>query len=428
MLIREAKLLHGTPQQYQALDEAIRTAQFIRNKCVRYWMDNRGVGRNDLYTHCKDLAQKFDFAKKLNSTARQASAERAWSAISNFYNKCKNKEAKKGCPKFKKNCRSIEYKLSGWKLSGDGTAITFTDGNQAGTFALYCNGEARQHILHSKINRVRVVRRADGYYAQFCLDVERKEQGQYTGNVIGIDLGLKHFYTDQNGNTVECPKYLRKAEKRLKRHQRRLSRKFRKGVKPQSNNYHKQRKKLGKAHLKVQRQRRDWVIKLARCVVMSNDIVVYEDLQVRNLVKNHHLAKSIQDASWSWFTQWLDYYGNIWDKAVVAVPPHYTTQDCSNCGHRVRKTLSTRTHSCPNCGFEMDRDQNAALNILKKGLKMVGVNWNNGTLGHKGTAPQGGTTGEISTSAMDGKPVRVSGTESFMVSAVAEPVTRIPCL
>ncbi len=205
-------------------------------------MDNRGVGRNDLYTHCKDLAQKFDFAKKLNSSARQASAERAWASISRFYDKCKNKEAKTGYPKFKKNCRSVEYKVSGWKISGDGMAITFTDGNQAGTFALYCSGGARQHILHSKINRVRVVRRADGYYAQLCLDVERKEQGQYTGNTIGIDLGLKHFYTDHNGNTVECPKYLRKAEKRLKRHQRRLSRKFRKGVKPQSNNYHKQRK------------------------------------------------------------------------------------------------------------------------------------------------------------------------------------------
>ncbi len=124
-----------------------------------------------------------------------------------------------------------------------------------------------------------MVRRADGYYAQFCLDVERKEQGQYTGNVIGIDLGLKAFYTDQNGHTVECPKYLRKAEKRLKRHQKRLSRKFRKGAKPQSKNYHKQRKRLGKAHLQVQRQRKDWAIKQARCVVMSNDIVAYEDLK-----------------------------------------------------------------------------------------------------------------------------------------------------
>jgi len=386
MLVREAKLLNGTAEQYQALDEAIRTAQFVRNKCLRYWMDNRGAGRNQLYAHCKDLAKEFAFAKKLNSSARQASAERAWASISRFYTNCRNKAVKKGYPKFKKHCRSVEYKVSGWKLSGDGMTISFTDGFGAGTFALYCNGEARRLILESKINRVRVIRRADGYYAQFCLDVDRKEQGEYTGNVIGIDLGLKAFYTDQNGNPVECPKFLRRSERRLKQHQRRLSRKFKKGAKPQSKNYHKQRKRLGKVHLKVQRQRKDWAIKQARCVVASHDVVVYEDLQVKNLVKNHHLAKSIHDAGWSQFTQWLDYYGKVWDKAVVSVPPQYTTQDCSNCGHRVVKTLSTRTHSCPKCGFEMDRDQNAALNILKKGLSILGMEWQNSTFGQKGTA------------------------------------------
>jgi putative transposase len=416
----EAKLLNGTAEQYQALDEAIRTAQFVRNKCLRYWMDNKGVNKAVLYAHCKDLAKEFAFAKKLNSAARQASAERAWTAISRFYTNCRNKAVKKGYPKFKKHCRSVEYKVSGWKLSGDGMSISFTDGFNAGAFALYCNGEARRLILESKINRVRVIRRADGYYAQFCLDVERKEQGAYTGNVIGIDLGLKAFYTDQNGNPVECPKYLRKAEKRLKQHQRRLSKKFKKGAKPQSKNYHKQRKRLGKVHLKVQRQRKDWAIKQARCVVASHDVVAYEDLQVKNLVKNRHLAKSIHDAGWSQFTAWLDYYGKVWDKAVVAVPPQYTTQDCSNCGHRVVKTLSTRTHSCPKCGFELDRDQNAALNILKKGLNILGMEWQNSTFGQKGTGEKSRTTGEISTSAMDGKPE--------MVSAVAEPVIRIPCL
>ena len=112
---------------------------------------------------------------------------------------------------------------------------------------------------------------------------------------------------------------------------------------------------------------------------------------------------------------------------MVAVPPQYTTQDCSNCGHRVVKTLSTRTHVCPKCGFELDRDQNAALNILKRGLHMLGMEWN-GTLGHKGTAPHsrqrrvalGGTTGETGTSADE--------RQLESVSAVAEPVTRILCL
>ena len=380
MRVLEAKLLNGTAQQYQALDEAIRTAQFVRNKCLRHWMDHQGVNRATLYSLCKDLAREFPFAQKLNSQARQASAERAWSAISNFYRRCKEKEARKGYPKFQKHCRSVEYKLSGWKLSPDGMSITFTDGFQAGTLALYCNGEARRDILTLKINRVRVIRRADGYYAQFCLDVERQEQVEYTGQVVGLDVGLMHFYTDSHGNKVECPKFLRRAERRLKQHQRRLSRKFKKGAKPQSKNYHKQRQRLGKVHLKIQRQRRDWVIKLARCVVASHDVVAYEDLQVRNLVRNHHLAKSIHDASWSLFTGWLDYYGKVFNKVVVAVPPQYTSQDCSRCGHRVKKTLSSRTHQCPQCGVVLCRDENAAINILRKGLELLGEEWNNGTL------------------------------------------------
>ena len=128
-----------------------------------------------------------------------------------------------------------------------------------------------------------------------------------------------------------------------------------------------------------------------------NDVVVYEDarcwrgklpppnslLKIANMVKNHYLAKSISDASWYQFTQWLDYYGLIWDKAVVAVSPNYTSLDCSDCGNEVKKSLSTRTHSCPKCNVEICRDTNAAKNILKKGLKILGREYNNSTFGQK---------------------------------------------
>ena len=273
MIVREAKLLNGTKKQYELLDEAIRTAQFIRNKALRYWMDNQGTSKADLYKLCKDLAKEFPFAKKLNSAARQAGAERAWQSISNFYSRCRKKEQKKGYPKFKKHGRSLEYKVSGWKLSEDCMKIAFTDGFKIGALSLYCNKEVREDLFRLKINRVRVVRRADGYYAQFCFDADRKEQGEYTGNVVGLDLGLKYFYKDQNDNAVVYPQYLRKSEKRLKKQQRRLSKKFDKDKKPQSNNYHKARKRLGKTHLKIQRQRKDWALKQARCVVHSNDAI-----------------------------------------------------------------------------------------------------------------------------------------------------------
>ena len=409
MLIREAKLLNGTKEQYLALDEAIRTAQFIRNKCVRHWIDNQGVGKVGLYALCKDLAKEFPFARKLNSAARQASAERAWASISSFYSRCKKKEKKKGYPNFKKHCRSVEYKVSGWKLSNDCMNIAFTDGFGVGTLSVYCNKETREDLFRLKINRVRVVKRADGYYVQFCFDTDSKEQGEYTGNVVGLDLGLKYFFKEQNDHAVVYPQFLRKSERKLKKAQRRLNKKFVKGAKPQSNNYHKARKLLGRTHLKIQRQRKDWAIKQARCVVHSNDVIVYEDLKVSNMVKNHHLAKSISDASWYQFTQWLYYYGKILDKAVVAVSPNYTSQDCSNCGHRVKKSLSTRTHSCPSCGIEICRDTNAAINILKKGMGILGMEWQNSTFWQKESASQEGKHGEKTASTIYGQPKIASG-------------------
>jgi len=409
MIVREAKLKHGTEEQYSAIDEAIRAAQFIRNKAVRYWMDNQGASKADLYSICKDLAKEFDFAKKLNSAARQASAERAWAAISSFYARCKKGAGKKGFPKFKKHCRSVEYKVSGWRLSEDCKSITFTDGFEIGALSIFCNNETQLDLQTLKINRVRIVCRADGYYAQFCFDTDRKEQGEYTGNVVGLDLGLKFFTKDQNDNAVIYPQFLRKSEKRLKKAQRKLSKKFVKGAKPQSKNYHKARKRLSKIHLKVSRQRKDWAIKQARCVVAFNDVVVYENLKIANMVKNHNLAKSISDAGWYQYIQWLDYYGKIWDKVVIAVNPAYTSQDCSNCGHRAKKTLSTRTHSCPNCKVEICRDTNAALNILKKGMNMIGTEWQNGTSGHEESASQKGKTEEKTASTIKEKSEVASG-------------------
>ncbi|MBF2008567.1 MAG: IS200/IS605 family element transposase accessory protein TnpB [Chlorogloeopsis fritschii C42_A2020_084] len=370
MLVHEFKL-KGRQQQFNLIDEAIRTALFVRNSCVRYWMDNPKVGKYDLSAYCKELALNFEWANKLNSMARQASADRAWAAISRFYSNCKKKvPGKKGFPNFKKRGHSVEYKTTGWKLSEDRKYLTLTDGFAIGRLKLV--GTYDLHFYQIKdIKRVRLVKRADGYYAQFCIAVDREIKVEPSKKVIGLDVGLNHFYTDSNGDKVENPRFLRKSEKALKRLQKRVSKKFRKG-KPQSNNYKKARKKLARKHLKVSRQRKDFAVKLARCVIQSSDVVVYEDLQVRNMVRNHKLAKSISDASWYQFRCWLEYFGKVYGKITIAVPPHWTSQNCSNCGEIVVKTLSTRTHKCPHCGTVLDRDENAALNILAKGLSTTG--------------------------------------------------------
>ena len=368
MLVFEAKL-EGKSEQYERLDEAIRTARFIRNSCIRYWIDTKGVNRYDLSAYCAVLAKEFPWAAKLNSMARQASAERAWSSIARFYDNCKKaKPGKKGFPRFKKHETrgSVEYKTCGWKLSEDRRSINFSDGFKAGSFKLWGTRDLHFYQL-SQIKRVRVVRRADGYYVQFCIDAQRNEKREPTGRTIGLDVGVTHFYTDSDGNTVENPRHLRKSERSLKKLNRRLSR-TQKG----SKNRAKARNQLSRKHLKVSRRRKDFAVKLARCVVQSNDLVAYEDLSVRNIVKNKKLSKSISDAAWTAFRNWIEYFGKVFGVATVAVAPHYTSQNCSNCEKVVKKSLSQRTHICPHCGFVLDRDWNAARNILELGLRTVG--------------------------------------------------------
>jgi putative transposase len=371
MIIYEFKV-KGKDAQQRAIDEAIRTSQFIQNKCLRYWMDNEKVGKYDLNKYCAVLAAEFSFADELNSMARQAAAERAWGAIARFYDNCKKKiKGKKGYPKFKKHCRSVEYKTSGWKLSPNRKAITFRDGKNIGTLKLKGTYDLNYYDI-KQIKRVRLVRRADGYYAQFAIDVKVRIETEPTGQAVGLDLGLKFFIADNQGNTEFCPQFYRKSEKQLNRANRKKSKKFKKSFKPQSKNYHKARNRYARKHLRVSRQRKEYVKRVAYSVIQSNDLVAYEDLNVQGLVKNRHLAKSISDAGWSTFRQWLEYFGFKYGKVTVAVPPHNTSQNCSHCGKKVKKSLSTRTHVCPHCGFIEDRDVNAAINILKLALCTVG--------------------------------------------------------
>jgi putative transposase len=383
MIVYEFKT-KGKIEQYRKVDEAIRTFQFIRNKSIRFWMDNHGVKLSELSKLSAILAKEFEFANKLNSQARQAATERASFAIQRFYDNCKsNKPGKKGFPQFQKNNRSVEYKQTGWKLSDDRKYISFIDKCGIGKLKLIGTYDLHYYQV-DQIKRIRIVRRSDGYYVQFAVAADRNIDIQPTGKTIGLDVGLSAFYTDSHGLKVENPRHLRKSEKSLKRQQKRVSRKE-KG----SKNRKKAIQKLGRKHLKVSRQRKDHAIKQALCVVKSNDFVAFEKLQVKNMVKNHHLAKSISDAAWSQFTQWLEYLGKVYGRVVVSVPPQYTSQKCSSCDESVKKSLSIRTHICK-CGCVLDRDHNAAVNILNKALKQGAYQLS--TVGHTETSNAWGET------------------------------------
>ncbi len=165
------------------------------------------------------------------------------------------------------------------------------------------------------------------------------------------------------GEPLRILRFYRKAEKKLKRLHRRLCKKQK-----TSQNRKKARKALAKGYLKVQRQREDFARKQANALVTSHDLIAFEDLKIANMVRNHHLAKSINDAAWSQFLTWVQAYAVMHAIPVVKVAPHYTSQDCSECGTSIQKSLSVRTHICTNCGVVLDRDHNAARNILDKAI------------------------------------------------------------
>jgi putative transposase len=363
------------PYQVEAIDEAIRTTQFVRNKVLRYWMDNRGVGKTELFRYNTRLRQEFKLVEELNSHACQTAVERTLRAITRFYENCKSQvKGKKGYPQFKRNTRSVEYKVSGWKLSEDRKHIVFTDKKGIGHLRLI--GSRDLNYYHpEQTKRVRILRRADGYYVQFCIKLDPRltvsKPLTPSQKAVGIDVGLKYFLADSQGNIEPIPQFYRKSQKQLNRLNRQKSKKFRKGQ-PQSQNYRKARQRYARQHLRVSRQREEFAKRVALRLIQSNDLVAYEDLNVAGLVKNRHLAKSISDAGWRLFRRWLEYFADKYGKIAIAVPPYNTSQNCSSCGEKVQKTLSTRTHVCPHCGLVADRDTNAAINILKLGLSRVG--------------------------------------------------------
>ncbi|XWK87149.1 MAG: transposase [Phormidium sp.] len=373
MFVYEFKV-NPKPRQITAINEAIRTSQFVRNKVLRYWMDNRGIGQPEMFRYNTILRKEFKFVEELNSHACQAAVERTLKAVNRFYENCKNQvKGKKGYPKFQKNTRSVEYKVSGWKLSENRKYITFTDKKGIGILKLVGSRDLNFYQME-QIKRVRIVRRADGYYVQFAIQADPRERTKPlipSQKAVGIDLGIKYFLADSQGNIEANPQFYRQGEKSLNRLNRQKSKKFKKG-KPPSKNGEKARNRYARKHLKVSRQREEFVKRVALRLIQSNDLVAYEDLNVQGLVKNPHLAKSISDAGWYLFRRWLEYFGYKYGKVTVAVPPYNTSQKCSNCGQKVQKSLSTRTHVCSHCGFIEDRDINAAINILKLALRTVG--------------------------------------------------------
>ena len=227
----------------------------------------------------------------------------------------------------------------------------------------------KQSMDIGHINNVTVEKTPTGkYYVVLNVDFE-PEFRQNNGRMIGIDVGIKGFYSDSNGGIIENPKYLEKSSRKLRREQRRLSRK-QKG----SSNRNKQRIRVAKIHEKITNQRNDFLQKQTTMLVRENQTICIEDLNVRGMLRNHRLAKSISSASWSKFFTILEYKAMWYGNDIIRVPTMYpSSQTCSCCGYKnpLVKNLAVREWECPRCHTIHDRDKNAAINILDKWLSIA---------------------------------------------------------
>lgn len=291
-----------------------------------------------------------DDVAKVNAQVLQNTLHRLDSTFQSFFSRVKKGE-KAGFPRFKGQNRYDSFtfpQMKGIHLEGDKLTLS-----KIGTMRIRLSRE-----IKGKIKTCVIKREVDGWYVIFACETE-KELLKKTGESVGIDVGLENFATLSNGEQIENPRFLSESERRLKTAQRNVTRKM-KG----SNNRRKAIKLLAKQHLKIKRQRLDFLHKVSIELIRKYDEIAVEDLNISAMVKNHHLAKSISDASWGNFLNILNYKAENAGKRVWKVNARNTSQICSGCGNTVKKTLSQRTHKCSDCGLTLNRDENAAKNIL----------------------------------------------------------------
>ena len=287
---------------------------------------------------------------EVHSQVLQEILRRVQKAFDGFFRRVKNGETP-GYPRFKSASRfgSFTYPQSGFSLKGDKLQLSKI-------------GSCRVRLsrpIEGTIKTCMIKREADGWYVVFVVEENQCRFFPKTGETVGIDVGIENFVTLSTGEVVENPEFLRESERELKTAQRKVSRRPNK----RSQRRRKAVQLLARKHQKIRRQRADFHQKTALKIVSKFDAMAVEDLNVKGMVKNHHLAKSISDAGWNKFILILTSKAEDAGRIVIKVNPSYTSQDCSKCGHRMRKTLAMREHRCENCGFESHRDHTAAMNI-----------------------------------------------------------------
>lgn len=326
----------------------------LEQRISAYKKQGKSLSAFDQNYQLPELRKECPEFKQVGSQVLQDVTSRVDKAYKGFFRRVKQGKIS-GFPRFKGRNRynSFTLKQTGWHLEGNQLLV-----KNVGIFKF------KQHRpILGRIKTVTVCRKPTGkWYLCFSCDAVPARPYPFTGETIGLDVGISNLVTDSEGVVTDNQHFLKKSLAKLRKQQRRLANR-----KKSSNRRAKARLQVAKTHEHISNQRRDFLHKLSTDYIRKYDVIHIEKLNISGMLRNHNLAQSISDVGWSMFFDFLTYKAEEAGKSVVKVNPRNTSQKCSGCGKLVKKTLSVRVHKCPYCGLVLDRDFNASINI--KGLK-----------------------------------------------------------